>query len=236
MDGRHLGCSGTHLLFAKGCGRRPSPARRGRVDGGNIGGSLARSERIAVTPTAARPGGATRGVRGRSGRGEALVASNRGERGPGGTWPKGRAAPRKGPLTRESSAPDRWTGVPFARATNASVVDLPRKGELGSQGSSGPIRSGVSKAAVVLADRFGCRSRRAARGHERPRAKSARKRQGLALPPSGAVGERASEAGPGRRSPGIGGGSAFEGVVRKCGGRAGTRRWKAPWAVRSRHL
>lgn len=76
--------------------------------------------------------------------------------------------------------PAGWTGGSLTRVTNASVVDLPRKGELGSQGSSGPIRSGVSKAAVVLADRFGCRSRRAARGHERPHAKSARKRQGLA--------------------------------------------------------
>jgi len=31
-DGKHLGCGGTHLLFAKGCGRRPSseaPAKAG---------------------------------------------------------------------------------------------------------------------------------------------------------------------------------------------------------------
>jgi len=82
----------------------------------------------------------------------------------------------------------------------------------------------------VLVDRFDCRSRRAARGVVRSRAKSPRKRRGLALPHV-AKGERASEAGHGWQNPRSGGGSAFEAVAKAIAERA-TRRGKALRAVK----
>lgn len=90
--------------------------------------------------------------------------------------------------------------------------------------------SGFPRFAVVLVDRFDCRSRRAARGTVRSRAKSSRKRRGLAHPHV-ARGERASEAGRGWQNPRSGGGSAFEAVAKAIVERA-TRRGKALRAVK----
>lgn len=94
--------------------------------------------------------------------------------------PRGRAAPRKGPLTRETSAPGRWNVI------RSRGWLIPCSWNRPGRGSSARVERPDSvarfrRSAVVLADRFGCRSRRAARGRERPGVKNARKRQGLAL-------------------------------------------------------
>jgi len=102
--------------------------------------------------------------------------------------------------------------------------------EPGAKASGTRAGSGFHRFAVVLVDRFDCRSRRAARGVVRSRAKSPRKRRGLALPHV-AKGERASEAGRGWQSPRSGGGSAFEAVAKAIAERA-TRRGKALRAVK----
>jgi hypothetical protein len=74
------------------------------------------------------------------------------------------------------------------------------------------------------------RSRRAARGDWRAGVKSAREAGSSSLVLlRERSGERASEAEPGRQSPGIGGGLASE-LHAQAGGPAGTRRGKAPWA------
>jgi hypothetical protein len=77
----------------------------------------------------------------------------------------------------------------------------------------------------VPVERFDCRSRRAARGTVRPRAKSSRKRRRLALP-------HRSEGRKSVRKPESGGKVRSRWRVRVRGhgeshGRAGTRRWKA---------
>jgi hypothetical protein len=66
--------------------------------------------------------------------------------------------------------------------------------------SSGTFQSlELRRSVVVLTSGFDCRSRRAARGAERSRAMSSRKRRCLAFPFAG--GEEASEARPGWQSP-----------------------------------
>jgi len=94
-------------------------------------------------------------------------------------------------------------------------------------------RVGFRGPPVVLADRFDCRSRRAARGQERPGVKSARKRPRSSHPPlrSGAAKER-RKPGHGRQSPGTGGGARVRGPSSRKGRgiERATRRWKASWA------
>ena len=73
-------------------------------------------------------------------------------------------------------------GKPAAAPSNADRLS----GRGARRKSSGLQASRVSRSEVVLADRFDCRSRRAARGQERPGVKSARKRPRSSHPLSGA--------------------------------------------------
>jgi hypothetical protein len=73
-------------------------------------------------------------------------------------------------------------GKPAAAPSNADRF----RGRGARRKSSGLQANRVSRSEVVLADRFDCRSRRAARGQERPGVKSARKRPRSSHPLSGA--------------------------------------------------
>jgi hypothetical protein len=175
---------------------------------------------IAVTPTAAQPGGATRGVRVPIGLGRSSRHAQSWREEP--EWARREPAHSfKRPLTRETSAPDRWNGG------SESGRPIPRAGPEPEMGSSASRVArtrgrGLVGPSVVLADHFDCRSRREARGHERPGVKSVRKRQGLAPQ---VLRERGAKE---RRKPDRGGkvsgsvaGPASETARCKPGGRAG---------------
>jgi hypothetical protein len=109
-DGKHLGCGGTHLLFAKGCGRRPSseaPAYAGirgrtlRTRSRGFAGGLDVRLRCSYR---SRRGRRDMRCSSRSGWGEASTMSH--HRGGGRQSNLGCDATQR-PLTRESSAPSR---------------------------------------------------------------------------------------------------------------------------------
>jgi hypothetical protein len=194
--GRHLGCSGTHSFFAEGCGRRPFSRRS---ESASRGRSAAQAERRQV-------GSKDRiGHSGRRGHGPATggVRANR-----VGAKLSVRASAARGAGDRQARA-ERSTFQPLTRDNSASSL---RKGLMNrllrvhALCESRGWRSGkrvTSDPSVVLVDRFGCRSRRAARGVVRSRAKSSRKRRGLALPHCSegrkSVGSRPRVAKPGVR-------------------------------------
>jgi hypothetical protein len=161
-------------FFAEGCARRPcsrrsesaSPGAEHRVSGGSPGGSEC------IEP--ATPAGQITGPRhevsepiglGQSSRLRASAARGAGDR---------RREPtnqKQQPLTRDHST------SPLRKET-ASRPPYPRS----ARKRRVRIADGFRRSLVVLVDRFDCRSRRAARGDVRSRAKSSRKRCGLALP------------------------------------------------------
>jgi hypothetical protein len=104
----------------------------------------------------------------RSGWGEALGARKRGER----CWSsEAKSRGTSQPLTRDYSASSlRKEREPTSASARRAKVRGARSG------------SGFHRSAVVLVDRFDCRSRRAARGVVRSRAKSSRRRRGLVSP------------------------------------------------------
>lgn len=84
------------------------------------------------------------------------------------------------PLTRDNSAPRSPVCLAHARVVGGDSrgpTSTPLAGESWCSEEAAP---GIEGPMVVLADRFDGRSRRTARGHERPRVKSPRKRRGLA--------------------------------------------------------
>jgi hypothetical protein len=191
--GRHLGCSGTHPSSRKGAGGGPArdeaKARLGgehRVHDDRRVGSKASNRPLRPARSRAHD---TR-CPSRSGWGEALGARKRGERCWGSTGESRRTDIQ--PLTREHSASP-------LRKEMANRPPYPRSARKRRVRNRGRVPS----VQVVLVDRFDCRSRRAARGNVRSRAKSSRKRRGLVLPHRSegrkSVGSRPRVAKPGDR-------------------------------------
>jgi hypothetical protein len=155
------------LFFAEGCGRRSFPGK---------GESLS----WVATRESARDGGLER-CRGHSSH-EGREHATRGVRA---DWVG----------AKPSNASNRGEGEPARHCLNTrrslthdSSVPHPRKGAVGPGGAPGrkpgnpPKPWGFVGPSVVLADHVDCRSRRAARGAERSRAMSPRKRRCLASP------------------------------------------------------
>jgi hypothetical protein len=87
---------------------------------------------------------------------------------------------------------------PFARDTHVVARGPARKGEFG-ESRAARFGAGFRRPAVVLADRFGCRSRRAARGRVRPGVKNAPEAAGSSPHSFGSLGAKE------RRKPDRGG-------------------------------
>jgi hypothetical protein len=153
FEGRHLGCGRTHLLFAKGCGKRPSSGEREsarwnqdpRASGSLVrvdeifDGLQAHPNRVAATPAAGPSDGATRGVREPIGLGQTSCHAQSWRERP--EWTRREPIHSyKRPLTRESSAPERWNDAPLITVRPIPRAGLaPRDGELRRK-PSGPTR------------------------------------------------------------------------------------------------
>jgi hypothetical protein len=162
------------FFFAEGCGRRPfsrrsesaSRGRRHRESGAVAGwnrptelatpaGEITSPRQVVSEPIGLGPS-------------PRRAQARRGELRTLGREPQGPFQP----LTRDNSASS-LRKEPMNRAR----APLPR--ESGGRRAAG---AGSFDSPVVLVDRFDCRSRRAARGVVRSRAKSSRRRRGLASP------------------------------------------------------
>lgn len=233
MDRRHLGCGGSHLLFAKGWVKRPFPASpRKRASRGRAPHSCeARKAHRASTGSLqlrADAASATRGVRAQSGWGKASSASHRGRRAPG-----------TQPACVSDKAPDLMN-------LDSAVSELPRSRGDGRREIRGPTletRRGSGRKAGGPGPEGGYRrSVGRARGSIRwqkstdgawpcaPGREERSEAAGLAAPPPQQEGEPAKE----RRKPAEGG-KALRSVAgprsrsgAQAQGRAGIRRWKAP--------
>jgi len=173
-EGRHLGCSGTHSSSRKGAGGGPSRGEaKARLEGGGSRESGAVAGWNRATELATPAGEITSPRQEVSepiglGPSPRRAQARRGELRTLGREPQGPFQP----LTRDNSASSLRK-----EPMNRSPASLRRESEGCDAAGAGSFDS-----PVVLVDRFDCRSRRAARGVVRSRAKSSRRRRGLASP------------------------------------------------------